>query len=247
VSVRLVGVALVAGCYNPTIGTGSPCTTSSECPGDLACVAGTCGGTVDAGVSSDVTIMADAPAPPGDAAPIELTFGDDPAEVHDTEIWLSNPSTNYGTGVHFSIDLNESGLVWFDLTSVPAGKTVTAAKLTLTVADYADAANGTATIHRLREAWIEAEATWTVRATNQAWSVAGARSPASDMAPAATFTPAAIETAYDVTLPPALVQSWIDDPAMNFGLVIMRGTSTNHVHIHSRDSGTAPKLTISVY
>ncbi len=247
---RLLGIALLAGCYNPTIAPGAPCTSSSECPGDQLCVGGTCGGTIepiDAAIATDTAPQPDAFVPPPDAIPQQLVFGDNAGEVRDTEIWMTNATTNYGTANHFSIDLNESGLVWFDLTSVPAGKTVAVATLTVKVADQADEAGGTATIHRLREAWVETEATWTIRATNQAWSIAGARPPASDLAPVATFMPKAVQTVYDIALPPALVQSWVDDAAINFGVVFVRGTSTEHVHIHSREGGATPTLTLTVY
>ena len=146
-----------------------------------------------------------------------------------------------------SVDLTESSLLWFDLTSIATTKTVESAKLVITVADAADEGGGTVLIHRLREAWIEAEATWTVRATNQAWAVAGARPPSSDATPVAMFSPAAINTAYDVVLPAALVQAWISDPANNFGVVFIRGTSLEHVHLRTRETATPARLVVDVY
>ena len=41
-----IGMATLAGCYNPTIHGGSPCTSDSDCPIELKCVAGSCGGSV---------------------------------------------------------------------------------------------------------------------------------------------------------------------------------------------------------
>ncbi len=55
-------VLAAGGCYNPTLKTGAPCATSSDCPGDQQCVAGHCGGAgadMDAGFE-DAAI--DAPA-----------------------------------------------------------------------------------------------------------------------------------------------------------------------------------------
>jgi hypothetical protein len=237
--------ALLAGCYNPTIGSGSPCETSNECPGELQCVGGICGGTVDAPPPADAGPDAP-PDAPADAL-VMIEIGDDPAEVRDTEIWMVNPDTPQGGGNHFSIDFMESGLVWFDLTGVDPDLTIASATLTVTVADASDPGNGTATIHRMREAWVESEATWNVRAIGQAWSIAGARPPASDAASIADFKPKMTETAYSVSLPTSLIQAWVDDPATNFGLVFVRGTTTDHVHIHTREPGPGPRLTLTAY
>ena len=235
----------LAGCYNPTVGAGAPCTTSNECPGDLQCVGRVCGGTVDAFVPPMPDGSADAAL---DGATVQqVVLGDNIAELRDAEIWNDFPTTNYGSGDHFSVDLNESGLLWFDLTAIGTNKTVLSAKLVITVADAADEGGGTVLIHRLREAWIESEATWSVRATNQAWSVNGARPPSSDAAPVAMFSPAAVTTAYDVTLPTSLVQAWVADPATNYGLVFVRGTSLEHVHIRTRETATPAKLIVDVY
>jgi hypothetical protein len=243
-------ITLVAGCYRPTIQAGAPCTTDTDCPGTQQCIAMVCGGSaIDAAiVGSDA--MADAQGEidaPADAAIQEIVIGDDPAQVRDTEIWGDFPTTPQGGNPHFSVDLNESGLVWFDLTSIPPSKTVVKATLTVKVDDMADEAGGTVTIHRLREGWVEAEATWAARATNQAWSVDGARSPSSDIAPVATFSPAAVQTAYDIDLPVQLVEDWTNDPAVNFGIVFVRGTSLEHVHVHTRENAPSPKLTVRVY
>ena len=243
-------ITLAAACYRPTIQPGAPCNVDNDCPGDQKCIGLVCGGSFDAPPPpTDSEALVDAPpdAPP-DAAWQQIVIGDNANEVRDTEIWIDFPMQNMGTDNHVSVDLNESGLFWFDLTSVDADLTVVKATLTVKVSDSADEGGGTVTIHRLREAWVEGEATWVARATNQAWSVAGARPPtASDNATLATFSPAATETSYDIQLPPSLIEDWTNDPALNFGLLFVRGTSLQHVHIHSRESGAPAKLTITAY
>ncbi len=68
----------VAGCYDPRVQPGSPCSTGADCPLELACVAGTCGGAGDAAAGSDATLRGpdsgspdgrpiDGPPPPIDA------------------------------------------------------------------------------------------------------------------------------------------------------------------------------------
>jgi len=42
----IVALAVLAGCYDPTLPAGVPCRQAGEpCPGNQACVAGVCGGT----------------------------------------------------------------------------------------------------------------------------------------------------------------------------------------------------------
>ena len=64
---------VLVGCYSPELRPGSPCSTDSQCPSSLRCVAGVCGGSggdVDApgGGGSDVGTDIDAPLgdPDGD-------------------------------------------------------------------------------------------------------------------------------------------------------------------------------------
>jgi hypothetical protein len=40
----LIGVIVIAGCYQPSFPTGAPCTVTDECPGGQMCVGGICGG-----------------------------------------------------------------------------------------------------------------------------------------------------------------------------------------------------------
>ena len=42
VKASLLGLLSLAGCYQPTLATGSPCGTNDDCPGEQACVTGTC-------------------------------------------------------------------------------------------------------------------------------------------------------------------------------------------------------------
>lgn len=77
----------------------------------------------------------------------------------------------------------------------------------------------------------------------------GAGSPdSSDATAVGSFIPMAIDTAYDIALPIDMVQEWIDDPTINFGLLFLPGTATEHVHIATREAGAAwAKLSVDVY
>jgi hypothetical protein len=227
---RWLGLLVVMGCYDPSIATGIPCARNDECPRGQLCAGNVCGGTADAADPPTETIV----------------IGEDAAEVRDVEIWGAEPNTNHNDSDHFSIDDAESGLLWFDVTSIPSTRTVVAATLTVMIADEADEDGGTATVHRVRREWVESEATWLLRTSTQDWPASGARPPASDETPVATFSPAATETAYDIELPASLVQAWIASPAENFGLVFVRGSSNQHVHVRTRESGVWSRLTLDV-
>src|SRR6185295_10713290 len=62
---RPLWLVLVGGCYAPSIAPGGPCTT--ECPGDLTCVDGTCREPGFTGDAATVDARIDARLP--DAAP----------------------------------------------------------------------------------------------------------------------------------------------------------------------------------
>lgn len=247
-AVRATLLWFLAGCYQPKFGTGAPCETSGDCPADQACVGLVCGGSLgeDAGPlptdASPGDAAADGPidAPP----PAMVVIGANASQMLDTEIWGDNPGTNYGAQNHMSIDETESSLVWFEATVIPAQATVMSATLRVRTSDEAASDGGTVTVHRLREAWAETEATWLARASGQPWSLSGARPPARDLAAVASFSPDAVDTTFTVALPASLVQDWVARPAMNFGVILIRGTTSQHVHFRTKESGAWSTLTV---
>jgi hypothetical protein len=244
------GAVLLAGCYNPTIAPGAPCQSSRECPGGQQCVASVCGGTddlADAGPDGPVDAAFDAP-PPDAIVYIDYVIGTAASELRDVSIAGYDPNFNFGALNHMSVDDGETGLVMFDLTSILTTRTIVSATLRLQVADQADESGGTVTLHRLREAWVESEASWIARATGANWSLSGARPPSRDAGAIVTFSPSAVNTDHDLALPASLVQDWVTNPASNFGVALVRGTSTEHVHIVSREAAAGwARLTIRAY
>lgn len=68
-----VGLAVVTGCYSPTVVAGSPCVTNEDCPRELACIADHCGGSlspIDAPGPADGSSDAPPDAPLQPDAPI---------------------------------------------------------------------------------------------------------------------------------------------------------------------------------
>jgi hypothetical protein len=241
----LSAVILAAACYRPTIPSGVPCSTAGDCPGGEACVAGVCGG-VEPGADAP---GADAPAdaPPGSTV---VVVGADKSQLRDTEVWLVNPTTNYGAQDHFSVDLSETGLVWFDvvgaLAAVPPGLGVAKATLRVVTTDHSSTDGGTVVLYRVLESWDESTATWKMRTADKAWTSEGATPPSRDTVPVAELRPNQNLTPFEVGIPVEVVNGWRADPATNFGLAFVRGTSTQHVHIATRETGLWSTLTLEL-
>jgi hypothetical protein len=159
-------------------------------------------------------------APPGPDAQTLFTFQVGDRLTSDvkgvtTDTFLDNSQQNTNFGADDIIDADQSplrrALVRFDLSQLPAGAKVLDAKLQVYVENPID--EGDLELAPLTEAWAENEATWRNRVANTTWKSAGGTAGAS----VAKFAPRA-EGAYDVPLPAATVQGWLDTPASNFGL-----------------------------
>jgi len=233
---------LAAACYQPAIPSGVPCSQSRECPGQQACIEGVCGGMP----SSPDAKPPDAPGPDAPPGTMVVVAGADPSQLRDTELWSEEPLTGHGGDNHFSVDTAELGLVRFDLSMVPPGATVLKATLGLRTLDEASEDGGTVLVFRLREGWDEAEATWNERMAGKPWATDGALPPSRDPMPLADLSPQQVFTPYQTELPPELVQEWLAQPQTNFGIAIARGTSSQHVHLRSRESSSWSTLTLEL-
>ncbi len=246
--VALLFVTLVVACYQPQVPAGVRCSAAGDCPGGEPCVAGVCGGTApgaDAPGAADAAEAADAAidAPPGTMV---VTIGTDKSQLRDTEIASYDPGVNFGDDNHFSVDTPEVGLLWFDLSGVPGGLTVTKATLRLATRDDADEAGGTVLVYRVLEAWNEAEVTWRARTAGALWTTPGAGPPSREDAYVAELQPNQEFASFEVALPASLVGAWLADPAKNHGLALVRGTSNQHVHFGSRESPAWSRLVLEL-
>jgi hypothetical protein len=179
-------------------------------------------------------------APPGtpdagfDAAvpAVTATFGERDTSMFrgvtaDTQLDLANPDFNYGGSIEFNCDSNTliTGLVRFDLDSIPPGATVLSATLELWTGTD-PLSDGTIELHRVLEDWREGnqdgatgDSSWNQRQPGVDWDVAGAYPPLSSTAGIeASLATSAADTPYSFALSPALVQGWVDAPASNNGL-----------------------------
>jgi ferric-dicitrate binding protein FerR (iron transport regulator) len=140
------------------------------------------------------------------------------------------------------------GLFKWDLTDIPPGCRVRAATLTLYTPDGTD---DTYQIAALRRDWDEAQATWLEAAKGRPWQAPGAAGPQDrDPASLGSIGPRA-GGEVTVSLNPqgvALVQSWINTPSANHGLIIYGASNTDGLEIVSRESpapARRPKLSVT--
>ena len=176
------------------------------------------------------------------------------AGTRDTAIDQTAPTSNYGTATTLRVDGDDGTgkdvyalLRWGSLT-IPTGSTVKSVTLTLNVTNPT---SGTYELYALRRNWVEAEATWNQYAAGQNWQVPGAKG-TSDRGSTVLGTVAASSIGqYTITLNAAgiaLVQSWVDDPSKNQGLIIDDLTVTDGLAFDSSEAltlSTRPKLTIT--
>lgn len=228
----LPAAVVAAACYGPRIPAGAPCVESRECPEGQACLDGACGGGPEGG--SD--------ASPGATV---LVVGEERSELRDTELAPYAPDDNKGDVDHISVE-TEVSLVWFDLSGVPAGATPVKATLNLHTTDDADEQGGTVLVYRMLEGWDEGAATWRAATATRQWPTPGAGPPAREDAPLVTLRPNREHAPFDVALPVEVVRGWLADPATNFGLVLVRGTSGQHVHFGSREGSRWSKLRLEL-
>jgi hypothetical protein len=198
----------------------------------------------------------DAP-PTFDAPPILVSFSDRSGDVNgvtvETDIQDSTPTQNYGTANDFGCDKPESaepidrtGLLRFDLTSIPTSARVVTVELQLVNEPGSRSVDGVR-VHKLLEAWTETQASWQQRTTGVNWSVIGADPPTSRLSSfEVEFFPNTDGGTYAFPLPLALVQGWVSTPSTNFGIAFECNTDDGVDFISSEATATSqrPRLRI---
>ena len=179
--------------------------------------------------------------------------------LYDAELNAQAPTVNaaYVAEVHIvrgGTAGSHRALFWFDLSTVPAGKTLKAAKLQLTVANNPGMSK-TMAIHRVSQSsnrqWSEAEVTWQAYKFGSNWSAAGGDfvATASDTQAIADATPLGTVLNFSVL---ADAQSFYAAPNTNFGWLLkdpLDATipSGEHLYIATRENTTItpPKLVVT--
>jgi uncharacterized repeat protein (TIGR01451 family) len=183
----------------------------------------------------------------------------------DTSIDSLNPTLNYGAST--SLAENRGGgntlgtrqiLTQFDLSSIPAGASITSAQFRMTKTDSSNPAINFQ-IYPLLKSWTEGTANGTAgvasfnqRNSGTAWT--GAGTAFNSLAPSPDFGSLLAETTvngagtytWSAAALLSQVQSWYSTPANNFGLVLgCNGLGTTDTIWNSREStGTKPELVV---
>lgn len=140
----------------------------------------------------------------------------------------------------------KSGLIQFDLSTLPSGAGILHAELVVHVDDGSGASSDDAyAIHALRRSWDESTAIWT-----SPWDEDGAVG-ANDSSPEKLgLMPIDPGTDVEVSAPlnlagRSVVQGWLDTPATNFGFLLdAEPGSTDGLDLRSEDSATPPRLRV---
>jgi hypothetical protein len=192
-----------------------------------------------------------------DATPATRTWTISPTtrsltSTADTRISENASSTNYGSSTTLIADGDEpagSGrdvyaLLKWDLSSVPAGSRISSVSITL---DVTNASKDTYQIYDLERPWVEPTTTWLQYATGQTWQVAGAKGSLDRGAQVGCVAaPKTGQRAF--TLTSSLVQSWVDNPSNNNGILLASATSADDLGFSSREaatSGNRPQLSVT--
>jgi len=158
---------------------------------------------------------------------------------------MDTNNTSYFSAGILSVSSYWRQLVKFDVSSMSGtGLAVKKAYITFSV-DEADGAT-TITAYALSTDWVENQVTWNSYSTGNSWTTPGgdfgnSASSSLTVGQAGTFS---------LEISASLVQSWIDSPALNYGLLIKASNETtplNRFHAFVRTDlpvSVRPRLTV---
>lgn len=176
--------------------------------------------------------------------------------TRDAYIRQASATTAHGTETRLQVDGDEpSGsttdmnivLSW-DISSIPQDAIVEAAHFQLEVTNIS---NGVYDCYSLLRPWTESQTTWNLAGSGTSWASAGATGSSDRGSQALCTVNAGTLGSLTVSLTQAgldLVQSWVNTPAGNHGLIISNSSTTDGADFHSRESATAtarPRLEVT--
>ena len=176
------------------------------------------------------------------------------AGSRDTYISEASPTSNFGTASTVKVDGDVGSgkdlvaLLNWDISSILAGSVVQTATVTF---DVTNKSGKPYQVYELKRAWVETQATWNVYATGGSWSTPGAKGALDRGSTVLGTVSASALGSYVLTLNSsgvALVQSWVNTPSTNNGILVANTTSSDGLAVSSRNATTAakrPKLTVT--
>jgi hypothetical protein len=172
--------------------------------------------------------------------------------TRDTSIKSDAPDTNFGSSGNLEADgePDYATIIQWDIASIPAGSTVTYASVTLAVTNNSGGQGYE--LYEMKRDWVEEEANWGAYSLGNPWQTAGADGPDDRGTTALGKAATSDEGLFVFALNAdgiALVQSWIDDPAGNHGLILLDYGNTDGLDFESREAVSIenrPKLSIEI-
>ena len=171
--------------------------------------------------------------------------------ARDTRLHVNPSRRNFGDDILLEANgrPDRSALLYWDISSIPDGSVVTGVDIEVNVT--AGTAQAVEIYESLRN-WVEAEATWDEYASGQTWEVGGADG-AGDRGTVALGSLAATNhgmQTFSLNIAGRdLVQSWVDNPASNRGLVVLNYTNGNgEIQFSSRETpvpAERPRLVVT--
>ena len=178
--------------------------------------------------------------------------------LRDARINNQDPTGNYGNAGEIYIgnsngagDQTYRSLIHFDLSTIPAGSTITAAVLRITVLDDLSDNARTISAYRVLRAWTEAGVTWNKFDGTSDWGTAGCANTTTDREAANIGTAAqpaspSINDVISITLTASKVQEWFTGVLANNGVLLQVDTEANDAIGYDSSEGTdVPTLLVT--
>jgi hypothetical protein len=206
-------------------------------------------------VASDLISVVVWDQPDLSIAPVTASFQDGVSNggtysgTVDTYISSGKPTNSYGTVGGLEVDSSPAvaSLIRWDVSSIAPGIQVTGASITLNVTN---GSSNSFAIYQMLQSWSEV-ATWNEASPGVAWSAPGADSPSdrSNISLATVTGTTGSRTFHLNAAGLAVVQSWIDNPSSNHGIIIQNFVDgSNGMDFSSREASNAgrrPQLSIT--
>jgi hypothetical protein len=186
---------------------------------------------------------------------ITVSFQDglnDYSGTRDAKIQSDTPIINYGSSSKVGADgsPDESALLYWDISSITAGSSILSVEMTFNVISKSGLDNYE--IYRINRAWIENEVTWNVYASGQNWEIEGANGMGDRDSTVLGNIGAPLAGELTISLNSTgieVVQSWVNDPGSNNGLIFLDYiNASDGLDLSSRETSIVserPKLTIT--
>ncbi|MDO6440946.1 VCBS domain-containing protein [Marinobacter sp. 2_MG-2023] len=159
----------------------------------------------------------------------------------DTYVDDNSDETNYGSSQFLIVDKSGGGvgdqrtLVQFDLSTIPAGSTITSATLYLTAVDITGSL--TVSAYQVTEAWVGNTVTYDTQPGHENGASSGFNAWAGQIVDGQP-----VDHDWDIT---SLVQAWVDGTASNYGVLLgSEESGDEQVQYYSSESGNSPRLEV---